>query len=74
MRFCRPTTDSASAWGRSAHAWPVWQWTRGDDDVVIEIRRSSDARRTLRASFCAGALRRLLPEALESPGEIMVIP
>lgn len=45
--------------------WHVWQWTRGDEDVVIEIRRSSDARRTLRASFCAGALRRLLPGALE---------
>jgi len=45
--------------------WYGWQWTKGDEDVIIEIRRSSDARRTLRASFCAGALRRLVPEALE---------
>ena len=45
--------------------WYVWQWTKGEEDVVMEIRRSSDARRTLRASFCAGALRRLLPVALE---------
>ena len=45
--------------------WHVWHWTRGDEDVIIEIRRSLDARRTLRASFRAGVLRRLKPDALE---------
>lgn len=49
--------------------WHVWQWTKEDKDVIVEIRRSSDARRTLRASFSAGALRRLAPDILAFPAD-----
>lgn len=57
--------------------WHIWQWSKGDEDVIIEIRRSSDKYRTLRAALYAGALRRLMPglsEYLEPTGETAAMP
>ena len=36
-----------------------WAWTRGDFGAVLEIRRATDSRHTLRASYVAGPLSRM---------------
>lgn len=43
--------------------WYVWAWRQDDLDAFFEIRRSANpADRYLRASFTAGAVRRLAPD------------
>lgn len=51
--------------------WYVWAWRQGELEAFFEIRRSasSPSDRYLRASFCAGAVRRLAPDIPEWLGE-----
>ena len=52
----------------------VWHWSKGDRDAVFEIRRTDDATESLRASFCAGAIRKRSPDVFEqlgAPGDFM---
>lgn len=50
--------------------WYVWAWRQGDLDAFFEIRRSANpADRYLRASFTAGAVRRLAPDTPAWLGE-----
>ena len=52
----------------------VWHWSKGDRDAVFEIRRTDDATESLRASFCAGAIRKRSPDVfaqLGAPGDFM---
>jgi hypothetical protein len=50
--------------------WYVWAWRQGDMDAFFEIRRAANpADRYLRASFTAGAVRRLAPDTPAWLGE-----
>ena len=51
--------------------WYVWAWRQDEQEAFFEIRRSASnpTDRYLRASFCAGAVRRLAPDVPEWLGE-----
>lgn len=70
-RWVRERTETFEEDGSSrTQTWYVWAWRQGDLEAFFEIRRAADpSDRFLRASFTAGAVRRLAPDMPEWLGE-----